>query len=313
MEIEKVCILGGSGFLGRTLCNRLAQDDLQLRILSRNREKHRRDLIVLPKADLVQCDVHDEKALRQALEGCQAAINLVGILNERGRDGSGFRKVHVELNRKLAAACRAAGVRRLLYVSALNAGATKARSHYLRSKGEAEKALLQDPRLQTSIYRPSVIFGRDDSFLNRFQKLLRLTLGLPFPLACAGAKFAPVWVEDIAEAMARTLPDVDAAGRIYELCGPQIYTLRQLVQYVAAQSGMRRWIVPLGSFLSRIQAAVFDFVPGKPFSTDNYFSAQLDSVAKHNHFSELGITPTSLEAVAPSYLGSQSGGSQGGP
>ncbi len=304
MKIERICVLGGTGFLGRTLCNRLVRENLRLRILTRNREKNRHKLILLPGVDLVQCDVHDKAALRRGLEGCQVSINLVGILNERGRDGAGFQRVHVELNRKLAVACLAAGVSRLLYVSALNAGAAAARSHYLRSKGAAERLLLGEPRLQVSVYRPSVIFGREDRFLNRFRKLLSLTPpGLPFPLACAAARFAPVWVEDVAEAMARTLRSADGAGRIYELCGPRVYTLQELVRYVAAQSGLSRWILPLGAPLSRLQAAVFDFVPGKPFSTDNYYSARLDSVTENNQLPKLKITPTSLEAVAPAYLG----------
>jgi NADH dehydrogenase len=315
MQIRTVAILGGTGFVGRALANRLTRDGLLLRVLTRNRERHRENLILLPTLDLIQADVHDPDQLQRHLAGCDAVINLVGILNERGRSGAGFRTVHVELARKIAATCRATGIRRVLQMSALNAGAAGP-SHYLRTKGEAEDLLHGAADLIVTSYRPSVVFGEGDSFFNRFAALLRLS-PLPFPLACAGARFAPVFVGDVAEAMARTLRDPGCYGGRLQLCGPGVYTLAQLVRYTAQCSGLKRTIVPLPDILSRIQAALFDFWPlgafiDKPFSTDNYLSTKLDSVCSCNDLESLGIRPTPLEGVVPAYLGKGTGRSRYG-
>ncbi|MBI1731364.1 MAG: complex I NDUFA9 subunit family protein [Gammaproteobacteria bacterium] len=305
MQIGTIAILGGTGFVGCTLANRLTRDGYQLRVLTRNRERHRDNLILLPTLDLVQANIHDPEQLRRHLAGCDAVINLVGILNERGRSGAGFRAVHVELARTLVEACRANGIRRVLQMSALNADAAGP-SHYLRTKGEAEDLLHGATDLIVTSFRPSVIFGADDSFFNRFATLLRLT-PLVFPLACAGARFAPVFVEDVAEAIARTLRNPDCYGRRMQFCGPNVYSLVQLVRYTAQCAGLRRAVVPLPDVLARIQAALFDFwllgaFIEKPFSTDNYLSAKLDSVCTCNDLAALGIQPTALEAVVPQYL-----------
>jgi len=301
MLIRRLCILGGTGFVGRALANRLAGDGLQLRILTRNREKNRRSLILLPGVDLIEADVHDLATLERHFTGCDAAINLVGILNERGRDGSGFRFAHVELARKVVAACRAAGVRRLLHMSALNADARSGPSHYLLSKGEAEDLVHAAAELRVTSFRPSVIFGREDSFFNRFASLLRVTPAV-FPLACAAARFQPVHVGDVVAAFLRTLADPDAYGRRYSLCGPRAYSLRELVEYTAHCIGARRRVMPLPDVLARLQAAILDFWPGKPFSTDNYLSARVDSVCGCNDLPALGIAPAALEAIVPGYL-----------
>lgn len=300
MLIRRVCILGGTGFVGRTVANRLVRDGVRLRILTRDREANRASLILLPDVELVQANVHDAATLARHFTGCDAVINLVGILNERGRDGSGFRLAHVELARKVIGACRQTGVRRLLHMSALNADARSAPSHYLRSKGEAED-LVHATDLRVTSFRPSVIFGAGDAFFNRFAGLLRITPGV-FPLACAAARFAPVFVEDVAEAMRRTLADPQAYGHRYRLCGPREYSLRELVEYTARCAGLRRHVVPLPDLLSRLQAAIFDFVPGKPFSTDNYLSTRVDSVCSCNDLPLLGIAPMAVETVVPSFL-----------
>jgi NADH dehydrogenase len=300
MLIRQVCILGGTGFVGRTLANRLTRDGYRLRVLTRDRERNR-DLLLLPTLQLVQADVHDPAQLAHHLEGCEAAINLVGILNERGRDGSGFQHAHVELAEKLVDACRQAGVRRLLHMSALNADAQNGPSHYLGTKGEAEDIVHLAEQLAVTSFRPSVIFGPGDGFFNRFARLLR-RVPLVFPLACPGARFAPVYVVDVAEAFARALKDPHTYGRRLNLCGPREYTLREIVEYTAHCLGLRRRIIPLPDHLSRMQAAVFDFVPGKPFSTDNYRSTLVDSVCGCNDLPALDITPTPVEAVVPGYL-----------
>lgn len=306
MLIRTIGILGGTGFVGRTLANRLTRDGYRLRVLTRNREAHREDLILLPSLDLVETNIHDPELLTHHLRGCDAVINLVGILNERGRDGAGFRAVHVELTRNLIDACGVNGITRVLQMSALHADAAAGPSHYLRTKGEAEDLLHGAPELLVTSYRPSVIFGAQDSFFNRFARLLRFTPWV-FPLACASARFAPVFVEDVAEAFARTLCNPDYHGKRLQLCGPAIYTLEQLVRYTASCAGLRRAILPLPDALSRIQAALLDFWPfgafmEKPFSTDNYLSTRVDSICTCNDFEPLGIHPTALEAVVPSYL-----------
>lgn len=308
MLIKKICIIGGTGFVGRTLANHLTRKGYQLCIPTRDRESHRQELILLPTTELVEGDVHDPQQLQEFVGDCDAVINLVGILNERGHDGRGFHKAHVELTETILASCRAAGIQRYLHMSALNADAERGPSHYLKSKGEAERSVLaaEGYDLHVTSFRPSVIFGPDDSFFNRFAKLLKLT-PLVFPLACPEARFAPVYVEDVAEAFVRSLNDPATYGQGYDLCGPHEYTLQQLVEYTAHCAGLKRRIIPLNNFLSRLQARVFDFVPGKPFSTDNYLSSQVANVCTNGgDLQRFDIDPTAIEAVVPRYLGNHS-------
>ena len=301
-KIQRVCILGGTGFVGRTLAARLARDGVQVKNLSRHPQRHR-ELAVLPNTTLVEVAVHDAEALTEALRGADAAINLVGILNERGRGGGGFRKAHVELPRRVVRACIDAGVRRLLHMSALAADETNGTSHYLRTKGEGENVAhgVAPNEVAVTSFRPSVIFGPGDSFFNRFAGLMKLLPG-PFPLACPNARFAPVYVGDVAEAFARALGDPATFGKRYELCGPAEYTLWELIDYTADQLELCRPVVPLPDFAARLQAAVMEFVPGKPFSLDNYGSLQTPSVCKENGLAAFGIAPTPLDAVVPRYL-----------
>jgi NADH dehydrogenase len=236
--------------------------------------------------------------------GQDAVVNLIGILNERGRDGSGFERAHVALARTLVAACRRQRVPRLLQMSALNADADNGPSHYLRSKGRAERVVRDEcgADLQWTIFRPSVIFGPRDDFANRFARLLK-AIPLAFPLARPGARFAPVWIEDVVAAFMRALADDATAGECYELAGPEILTLREIVAMVRDRLGLRRAIIGLPDFAARAQAAVCDFVPGKPFSTDNYRSLLVDSVARSDGFARLGIRPQPFSAILPRYPG----------
>jgi uncharacterized protein YbjT (DUF2867 family) len=298
---KRICILGGTGFVGQTLANQLSDAGYRIRILTRHREASRRDLIVLPKLELIETDIHSQESLNHHFKNCDVVINLVGILNERGRKGLGFHHAHVALAEKILEACHQNKIRRVLQMSALNANAEDAPSHYLRSKGEAETVLQQDKSLQLTCFRPSVIFGKNDSFFNRFVFLLKTT-PLVFPLACPRALFAPVWVEDVARAFVQSINDKDSFGEHYCLCGPNTYSLRELVEYTRHCLNIRRKLIPLSDGLSRLQAALFDFVPGKPFSTDNYLSTKVDSVCKNNDLLNLGITPTALEAIVPRYL-----------
>jgi NADH dehydrogenase len=300
MTTHTIAILGGSGFVGSRLCARLARDGHTLRVLTRRRERHR-DLLVLPTVEVWEGNPHDAAVLDALLAGCDVVINLVGILNERQHDGSGFAHAHVELSRTVIAACRRHGIRRLLHMSALGADAEHGASHYQRSKGRGEDLALAASDLDVTVFRPSVIFGPGDSFLRRFAGLLRLAP--VFPLACVGARFQPVFVGDVAECFARAIDNPQTIGQRYNLCGPCDYTLLELVRYTARVSGMRRLIIPLPDTLSRLQAEIFEWLPGKPFSRDNYLSTRHDNVC-HAPFPEIfGITPTPLEAVAPYYLG----------
>jgi NADH dehydrogenase len=296
----KVLILGGSGFVGSHLTRRLAGDGHSVTVATRYAPgcKH---LWILPGVQVRQFDPYDGGRLAEELEGHDAAINLVGILNERGFGGAGFRRAHVELVEILIDACVDAGVERLVQMSALNAG--QGESHYLRTRGEGEarvRSAARDGRLATTILRPSTIFGEDDSFLNRFAGLLKISPVLP--LARPGARFAPVYVDDVVEAFVRVLTDRDTIGQTYELCGSEVWSLIDLVRWLRDCLGLRRAVVGLPDALGRAQGMAFDFVPGKPFSSDNYKSLKLDSVCQTNGFEALGIKPWGLAERATGWL-----------
>jgi uncharacterized protein YbjT (DUF2867 family) len=290
-----LCLLGGTGFVGRHLSARLLEHGYSVRVPTRSRARHR-DLLVLPRLALVQADIHDPDALAELCRGCSGVINLVGILNERGRDGRGFHRAHVELARKVVAACAARGVPRLLHMSALKADMAAAPSHYLRTKGEAEAIVREARDLSVTIFRPSVIFGPDDSFVNRFARLLRLPSPV-FPLPRAQARFAPVYVGDVVESFARALRDPRTGGESYELCGPRIYALHEIVALIAQALGLRRHIAAVPDAIARVQARMMDLLPGKPFSTDNFRSLMVDSVCAADGLARLAIAPTPLEAL----------------
>ena len=297
MKPQRIVILGGTGFVGSHLVPRLHADGHQIRILSRNREQHR-ELGVLPRASVVTADIHDEATLRRLLSDADVAINLVGVLNERGSDGSGFRRAHVELTEKLIAACRASGVARLVQMSALRAG--EGESHYLKTRGEAEAKVKSSP-LAWTLLRPSVIFGPGDGLFFRFAQLLRMTPVLP--LARAHAKFAPVYVGDVAEAFARVILHRHSIGHTYELFGPRVIELGELVRWTAGMIGKRRWIIGLPDALGAMQAYVGEWLPGKPISRDNFRSLKLDSVGTTDGLAALGIVATPMEVVMPALLG----------
>jgi NADH dehydrogenase len=263
---------------------------------------------VLPTLELVSTNVYDQEQLKVNLRGCDAVINLVGILNETGHDGAGFRRAHVELPEKIVAACQANQIPRLLHLSALHADAKQGPSHYLRTKGEGED-VIHASGLNVTSFQPSVMFGEDDSFFNQFVTLLRLSataslgiLPVTFMLPCASAKFAPVWVEDVIDVMVQSLEESKYVGQRYPLCGPKVYTLQELVAYTAQLIHVKPLIVPLNDKLSTLTARIMEYVPGKPFSMDNYLSSQVDSVCSENHFPSFGIEPHSIEAVMPRYF-----------
>jgi NADH dehydrogenase len=304
-----IVILGGSGFVGSALVARLVGLGHRVRVLTRNADRARH-LGVLPLAEIRECNVHDPLALRSNVAGADVAINLVGILNESGRSGRGFTEAHAELTRKVIDAAVARHVPRLLQMSSLGADPEAGPSHYVRSKGIAERHVRTAPEtLDWTIFRPSVIFGAGDSLLNRFAGLLRLSGGL-MPLARAGTRFAPVHVGDVVEAFVRCLPGASHAavssGQTYELCGPEVLTLAELVRYTGEVIGVRARIVALPDPVARLQGLVMDFIPGKPFSTDNFLSLTQDSVCREDGLRRLDIRPASLAAIVPGYLGAGS-------
>lgn len=294
MIINDVCVLGGAGFVGHHVCHRLAERGLRLTVPSRDRERAKH-LLTLPTVDVMTADVYDPRDLGSAFRGCDAVVNLIGVLHD-GRGKGSFQQAHVELARKVVDACRQQGVQRLLHMSALNA-APDAPSAYLRSKAEAEK-IVRESGLDYTIFRPSVIFGREDRFLNLFAKLQRL-----FPVLFIGsarARFQPVYVEDVAHVMVQSLTSLESIGQSYDLVGPRVYTLRELVEYVGRVTGEHARVIPLNDTLSRWQARLLELAPGKLLTRDNYYSMKVDSVSASPL--PFGVTPTPLEAVAGRWL-----------
>jgi len=302
MRENTVCLLGGTGFVGYHLANRLTRHGYTVNILTRRRERHR-ELLVNPCIRLIETDVYNTHELRQNFNAAGAVINLIGILNEgNSREGS-FARVHAELPGLIADAAAAAEVPRLLHMSALHADAAEPHSRYLRTKGEGENRVhaVAGPDLRVTSFRPSVIFGPGDSFFNRFAALLRIS-PLFFPLACPGSRFAPVYVGDVAAAFCAALANEDTDGQRLELCGPDSYTLKELVVYTRDAIGLKKPVIGLGDALSRWQARLFGLLPGRPFTLDNYHSLQHASLCMDNALPALGITPTSVKAVVPGYL-----------
>lgn len=295
---HRVCILGGTGFVGHHLANRLAASGYRSRIPTRHPDRHR-DLQLVPGIEVRQTGLFEPGALEALLEGCTAVVNLVGILNESG--GRTFEQAHVDLVQRTSEAARTVGVSRYLHMSALHADATKGASLYLRTKGVGEDLAHAQAGLTVTSFRPCVIFGPGDSFFNRFSALLKTAPGL-FPLACAQTRFAPVFVGDLVTAMIGSLAASGSSGKRYDLCGPRIYSLKELVEYTAGLIGRKTRIITLNDFSSRLQARILQHVPGKPFTMDNYLSLQTDSVCAHNALMELGIKPRSVETVVPTYV-----------
>jgi NADH dehydrogenase len=293
-----VCVLGGTGFVGTELVSRLVRDGHDVRVPTR-RLVNGAHLKVLPTVQLVVANIHNARVLGQLFSDVDVVVNLVGILNERGR--ATFRAVHKDLAAKVIEAMRAQRVRRLLHMSSLAAGA-QAPSQYLRSKAEAEAQVrVAAATIDATIFRPSVIFGERDTLTNRFARLLRLSQGF-LPLARPGARFAPIHVDDVVEAFMRAIADRSTIGKSLDLCGPDVLTLEQIVQLTARAANLPCHILPLPDLIAAIQGAVMGMLPGKPFSSDNYRSLTVDSVCKQNGCETLRLRPSRMEAVVPGYL-----------
>ncbi|WP_153130211.1 complex I NDUFA9 subunit family protein [Dechloromonas hortensis] len=302
MDIKKVLLLGGSGFLGTYIANRLSQRGIEVTIPTRRRERTKA-LIIQPNVEMPEANIHCEETLVALMQDQDAVINLVGILHSRDVKlpySKDFAEAHVELPKKIIAACKAAGVRRLVHMSALNAD-PKGPSEYLCSKGDGEAIVLAARNeLDVTVFRPSVIFGLGDSFLSMFASVLKK---LPFfPLGFGHARFQPVWAADVADAFVDCLGDASTYGQAYDLVGPKVYTLRELVDYTAQLTGSKATIVPLSEGWAYLQAGLMWLAPKPMMSPDNLRSMQRDSVCEGNCNPPANWQPTALEAIAPTYI-----------
>lgn len=307
MRPERILVVGGSGFLGRHLCAQLAAQQRALVVPTRRRDRARH-LFVLPAIDVVEADVGDDATLDALLARADAVVNLVGLLHDRRGDpyGPGFRAAHVDLPRRLAQGCARHGVRRLVHVSALGVvddGALP--SMYLRSKRDGEQAIRGTAGVDWTIFRPSVVFGPEDRFLNLFASLQAFAPVMP--LARAGTRFQPVFVGDVARAIVHALDRPEATGRTWELAGPEVRTLGDLVREAGRLAGHPRPILALPDALGALQATLLEFAPGPTLmSRDNFDSMAVDNVASTDAravAAELGIAPLTPLAAAADWLG----------
>ncbi len=307
--IQNVLVLGGTGFLGRHVCEKLHRQGWRITVPTR-RAVNAAAVQPLPRVTVIEANVHDPAQLLALMQGHDAVVNLVAILHGSEKD---FEKVHVELPLALVEACAAAGVKRVVHISALGVS-LDAPSRYQRSKARGEE-VLRGASLDLTILRPSVIFGAGDRFLNLFARMQSV---LPLvPLAGASARFQPVWVEDVASAVVASLRDTDlpmsSVGQTFECAGPEVFTLADLVRLAGRHGSRQRPVLPLPGGLARLQARVMELLPGEPLmSRDNLDAMSVDNVATNQWpgLASLGIQAASIHTVAPRYLGDQGGRSR---
>ena len=297
MDTARICIVGGTGFVGRSIAAQAAGRGMLVRVVTR-RAAHARPLLVLPTIEIAEARSYDEATLAEHFRGMDAVVNLVGILHEGG--GATFQSVHAELPGIVARACRAAGVKRLLHMSALGASPAGP-SAYQRSKAAGEEAVrASGEAIAFTILRPSVIFGEHDAFLNVFARLVRLAPVIP--LAAAQSRLQPIWVEDVARCFVQSLDDPRTFGQAYDLCGPRSYALDELIGFVGRILGRKPAIVPLPGALAYLQALALEHLPGKMMTRDNLRSLSVDNVSREPFPAAFGFKPAALEAIVPSYL-----------
>ena len=291
MKLAKVLVLGGSGFIGRHVVAALVRRGIKVTVPSRRRERAKH-LILLPTVDVVETDIQAPRELERLARGQDAVINLVGVLH-----GPDFDTPHVRLPEAVIAACRASGVKRLVHMSALGAS-PDGPSAYQRSKGKGEQAVMAAKDLEVTVFRPSVVYGPEDRFLNTFACLARFTPVLMVP--CPDARFQPVYVGDVAQAIVRSLDELDAHGRRYDLAGPRVYTLQELVRCVCEWTGRRRLVLGQPQSLSYVSGWFLERLPLQLMSVDNVRSMQVANTSEMRF--PFGIEPQPLAAVAPAYL-----------
>lgn len=295
--MKKITVLGGSGFVGSSLVAKLDAAGYQVTVLTRRRESAKH-LILLPKVHVIECELNDQQHLKNLLQGSDVVINLVGILHPSAK--SSFEQMHHQLPRRLAQICDELGIDRLMHMSALQA-TQSAPSQYLRSKAAGEAAINEySKKLNITIFKPSIIFGRGDNFFNLFATLIKW---MPVVLlAKPDTKFQPVWVEDVANCFVNAIENTSTYGKTYELGGPHVYTFRALIQKVMDVLNLQRPIIGLGDRLSFLQGFFMELLPVQLMSRDNVRSLRVDSVTAHAIAPELRVTPMPLEAVMPEYI-----------
>lgn len=297
MQLKEVCVLGGSGFVGSAIVAKLDSAGYVVKVLTRRRESAKH-LFLLPNVQVVECNVLDYQALNAELRGSDAVINLIGVLHQSRK--LSFNTMHHQLPAQIARICTDLGIKRLVHMSSLGADA-RAPSQYLISKALGERAIQGfSEQLNTTIFKPSIIFGRGDSFINLFATLIK---SLPAVLlAKPNAKFQPIWVEDVASCFVSCLENIDTYGKTYALAGPKVYTFKALLKTIMQTINITRPIIGLNDTLSYAQAFMMELLPVKLMSRDNVKSMEIDSVSNSPFPAIFGITPTALEAVIPEYL-----------
>ncbi len=304
MKNLRIGLLGGTGFIGSVLANALVKRGHQIHVSTRNINRGRH-LWVLPNASVTEIDLNKQKEIDSLFNGCDVLINLIGILNEKKDNGKGFTYAHTELTSRAIQTCKTNHIGHFIQISAIGAD-IHAESNYQKTKGDAEKLILSkaNPHVKASIIRPSVIFGPNDKFINKFANLIKIFNGL-IPLACPNTLLQPIFVNDIVEAIIAIVEDPQHNDPIYELGGPEVISLIDIVRYICQTLEIKDRVIPLNNMFSTIQASLLEFVPGKPFSKDNLRSLKNDSVcSKHPGLTELGIKPTTMNEIVPKYLSS---------
>lgn len=303
MKPMKIALFGGTGFVGHHLCALLAKEGHTVTVFSRRPDQHK-DLRVLPTVCVEELDVYNLNEVLTHTQGYDVLINLIGILNEKGHKGEGFRHAHIDSTRHLITACQRNNILRFIHISALNADPEEGSSYYLLSKGVAERLVLgaESKSLHVTVLRPSVIYGPGDSFLTKFVKLLKLSPGLML-LPSAQAILSPIYVQDVVEVIAACLVNRETFGQHYDLCGPKAYSLKHLVEYTAQVTGHPRLIIGLNEGASRVFAHIAEYLPFKPYSVDNFLSALTPSICKNSFPVVFNLHPSSLETRVPTYLG----------
>jgi len=297
MTIKQIGVVGGAGFVGSSIVSKLDAAGYQVKVLTRHRERAKH-LILLPNVQVKTCDIRDDKALSDSLRSCDVVINLVGILHQ-SRSNT-FDAAHHQLPKRLAAICHALDIDRLIHMSALGAS-EQAPSDYLRSKAKGEVALSQfKGNVNMTTFKPSVIFGRGDSFISLFANLIKF-LPVIF-LAKPDAKFQPIWVEDVASVVVNSIHNLDTYAKSYDLVGPKVYSLRELVQKTMTVMGKKRPIIGLSDKLSYAQAWFMELMPIKLMTRDNVRSMEVDNVSSSPMAKEIALSLTPLNVVMPEYI-----------
>ncbi len=290
-----ICLLGGSGFIGREIIRQLTKAGFAIRIPTRNRERIKTNLIVHPAVDVIEADVMDQSSLDNAIRGCDAVVNLVGILHQT--KSNSFNKVHLDLPKKILKACIKNNINRIIHISAI--GATKdSVSEYLRSKWEGEQQIRLESgknNIRSTIIRPSIVFGRGDSFISLFVFIVKTFPVIP--LIKPNAKFQPIFVQDLAKIVLKSLASTKTFHQTLEVGGPKVYTFKELLETICKATQKKRVIISLPDSISLLMARCSELLPYKVLTPDNLLSLEIDNVTKEDFSKIFDINPTSVEEM----------------